>query len=205
MAVGCYKCRNKLFGVPMSALDTFMANARKYGKATLDDHLTQQGYVDPAKRKSMRAQATRALRPGGAYRQLAEQGIITPTTNTRGRRGGWEDGLRAQENKLELVLASDAFQPIRDLDLENAPLGLRQQVTALRDMNLTGKAGAQVAQTVTTLNYEYQMERDSHQHARQLYELEQRHHAETKHTLDRILALLEGGEAKLVSTSGNKE
>lgn len=189
----------------MSALDEFMAAAKAHGKATLDDHLTAQSFVDPAKRKSMRAQATRALRPGGAYRQLAEQGVIVPTANTRGRRGGWEDGLKPLDNKLELVLASDAFQPIRALDLDKAPIALRQQVGALRDMNLTGRVGSQVAQTVTTLAYEYQIERDSHEHARQLYEVEQKHHAETKQTLDRILALLEGGEARLVSSPEKKD
>lgn len=188
----------------MSALDTFMAAAKTHGKATLDDHLTAQGFVDPAKRKSMRAQATRALRPGGAYRTLADQGVIVPTANTRGRRGGWEENLRPLENKLELVLASDAFQPIRDLDLDNTPVALRQQVNALKDMNLTGRVGTQVAQTVTTLTYEYQMERDSHEHARQLYLVEQKHHEETKQTLDRILALLENGE-KLVPAVKKKD
>ncbi|ATC30993.1 hypothetical protein CA606_00760 [Caulobacter vibrioides] len=188
----------------MSALDDFMLEAKAYGKATLDDHLTQQGYLDPAKRKSMRAQATRALKKGGTYRALAEQGVIVPATNSRGRKGGWEEGLKAQDSKLPTVLASEAFRPIRDLDLERTPIAMRQQVGALMEMNLTGRVGAQVAQTVTTLAYEYQMERDSHEHAQQLYEMEQKHHTETKQTLDRILALLEGGEARLVPTSERK-
>lgn len=188
----------------MSALDEFMAQAKVAGKATLDDHLTQQGFVDPAKRKSMRAQATRALKVDGAYRHLADQGIIVPTANARGRKGGWQEGLKELENKYPVALASDAFQPLRDLDLERHPVAVRQQVGSLRDINLTGKAGSQVAQTVTTLAYEYQIERDSHEHARQLYEQEQRHHEDTRQTLNRVLALLESGEGKIVPIVGRK-
>ncbi|MGE5502730.1 MAG: hypothetical protein ACM33T_10160 [Solirubrobacterales bacterium] len=175
----------------MSALETFMDRAQTYGRATLDDHLTEQGFLDPAKRRAMRAQATRALKPGGAYRHLAEKGIVVPSTAGRGRSGSWEEGLTAAENSLTFSPASDAFAPLRLMEIQTKPAQLRGELQALMDRNITGRTGETVANAIVEFNHQYELERTKREGEEKMRKMSEEHLKETRQALNRILALLE--------------
>lgn len=160
----------------MARLDAFMAHAEAFGSATLDDHLSHQAVVDPAVRNSLRAQCTKALKFGGKYRHLAEDGIIMPSTGGRGKQAEWEDGLVRQANNLPVVLASNAFSSLRETMSMNAthlPADVRSRVNDLVALNLTGTKGLVVAGTTEKLIHQCEMEkvtREAAEKAQQIME-----------------------------------
>jgi hypothetical protein len=74
----------------MTELDKFMQEAIERGRSTLNDHLTESGFVDDFnRRKSMETQVVRAMTDNPKYQGMRGS-VIFPSENTR---AGWADGV----------------------------------------------------------------------------------------------------------------
>lgn len=158
----------------MARIDVFMASCEQRGSATLEDHLTDDGYTDPAERRSLRAQAGKALMVGGAYRHLAERGIIKPSADSRGKEPLWAVGLAKEPNKYSIALQSKALADMRAMaEVNDYPAVVKDALENVIATNITGRKGAVVNNSMVTLIHQIEIEktkREAAEHSQKVVE-----------------------------------